>query len=531
MASAPTPPSHLMNSMGIAWRLTWGAALPVLFFIGFSVWLWFGLGRVQTHMQETVNVDVSLALLAKDIQRNVVQVQQFLSDVSATRGQDGLGDGFDEAQKNRVLFLQGMDKLQAYAQRHEHKVQLDLIDLARKNFDVYYNNGVSMAKAYVEGGPPQGNPLMGDFDKSSLALQSSVQKMVDFQLGLLNRQSDEVLQQTNHLRWMAWLLCAISAAAVALVSWKIGASILQPLRFAVTVVDRVATGNLTSKFHITGTDETSHLLQSMEIMQAELTDMVSQVRINAQGVAHASADIAQGDQDLSSRTESQAGSLEQTAASMEELSAQVKQNADNAQQANQLALKASQVAAEGGAVVSQVVDTMRGINEASRKISDIISVIDGIAFQTNILALNAAVEAARAGEQGRGFAVVASEVRSLAGRSAQAAKEIKMLINTSVERVEQGTALVDQAGSTMDEVVTSIKRVTDIMGDISVASSEQSQGVAEIGEAVSLMDRVTQQNAALVEEMAAAASSLKAQSDQLVQTVAVFQLGTDNAST
>jgi len=227
-------------------------------------------------------------------------------------------------------------------------------------------------------------------------------------------------------------------------------------------------------------------------------------------VAMASVEISQGNNDLSARTENQASALEQTSASMEELGATVKQNADSARQANQLAMQASTVAIQGGEVVSQVVTTMQGINESSRKISDIIGVIDGIAFQTNILALNAAVEAARAGEQGRGFAVVASEVRSLAGRSADAAKEIKQLISTSVDRVEQGTALVDKAGTTMTEVVGSIQRVTQIMGEISVASAEQSSGVSQIGEAVTQMDQVTQQNAALVEEMAAAASSLKA---------------------
>jgi methyl-accepting chemotaxis protein len=243
-------------------------------------------------------------------------------------------------------------------------------------------------------------------------------------------------------------------------------------------------------------------------------------------VASASAQIASGNHDLSSRTESQASALEQTAASMEQLSATVKQNADSARQANQLALSASGTAVQGGEVVARVVETMKGINDSSRKIADIIGVIDGIAFQTNILALNAAVEAARAGEQGRGFAVVASEVRSLAGRSAEAAQEIKMLINASVERVEQGTLQVDQAGTTMAEVVTGIKRVTDLMGEISAASNEQSQGVAQVGEAVMQMDQVTQQNAALVEEMAAAASSLKSQAQELVETVAVFKLST-----
>jgi methyl-accepting chemotaxis protein len=285
----------------------------------------------------------------------------------------------------------------------------------------------------------------------------------------------------------------------------------------------IAHGNLDTP--ITNAGTTDSLMGVIMQMDTSLKSLVSGVRDSAAGIATASAEIAQGNSDLSARTESQASALEQTAASMEQLSATVKQNADNARQGNQLAMNASSVAVQGGEVVSQVVDTMKGINEASRKIADIISVIDGIAFQTNILALNAAVEAARAGEQGRGFAVVASEVRSLAGRSAQAAKEIKTLIDDSVSRVEQGTMLVDEAGATMTEVVSAIKRVTDIMGEISAASTEQSQGVSQVGEAVTQMDQATQQNAALVEEMAAAAGSLKSQSQELVQTVAVFKLG------
>jgi methyl-accepting chemotaxis protein len=280
---------------------------------------------------------------------------------------------------------------------------------------------------------------------------------------------------------------------------------------------------------IRGSNEMSQLLSALKDMQRSLVQLVSSVRTSSDGVSSASSEIAQGNHDLSARTESQASALEETSASMEELSSTVSQNADSARQANQLALTASSVAIRGGEVVSQVVDTMKGINESSRKIADIIGVIDGIAFQTNILALNAAVEAARAGDQGRGFAVVASEVRSLAGRSAEAAKEIKSLIGASVERVEFGTSLVDQAGSTMTEVVGAIRRVTDIMAEISTASSEQASGVAQVGEAVTQMDEVTQQNAALVEQMAAAASSLKSQAEDLVGVVASFKIsGSEN---
>ncbi|MGI9132366.1 MAG: methyl-accepting chemotaxis protein, partial [Rhodoferax sp.] len=305
---------------------------------------------------------------------------------------------------------------------------------------------------------------------------------------------------------------------------QLGAEPMEATRLA----QSVATGDLSTHIDLAKGDQHSMMAQLLH-MQQSLTAIVSRVRQGAEGVATASAEIAQGNHDLSARTESQASALEQTAASMEELGSTVRQNADNARQANQLAMSASTVAVKGGSVVSQVVNTMKGINESSHRISAIISVIDGIAFQTNILALNAAVEAARAGEQGRGFAVVATEVRSLAGRSAEAAKEIKGLISASVERVEHGTALVDQAGATMTEVVNSIKRVTDIMAEITAASNEQALGVEQVGEAVSQMDQATQQNAALVEQMAAAASGLKALAEELVQTVSVFKLEEQSA--
>jgi methyl-accepting chemotaxis protein len=321
------------------------------------------------------------------------------------------------------------------------------------------------------------------------------------------------------------LMVLLSMALAAGLGFWITRQITKPIAFAVKAAEGFAQGDLATALNARGTDEPAQLLHAMESMRTSLAGVVSSVRQGSEGVATASAEIAQGNHDLSARTEQQASALEETAASMEELSSTVKQNADSARQANQLAMTASTVAIKGGEVVGQVVETMKGINESSRKISDIISVIDGIAFQTNILALNAAVEAARAGEQGRGFAVVASEVRSLAGRSADAAKEIKSLINASVERVEHGTSLVDQAGVTMTEVVSSIKRVTDIMGEISAASNEQSLGVSQVGEAVSQMDQTTQQNAALVEQMAAAASSLKSQAQELVQVVSVFNLG------
>ena len=355
----------------------------------------------------------------------------------------------------------------------------------------------------------------------------ALEELAQFEQAEMRKAALDVRAGAGNTSLLMLAIAALAALLGGVIAWALSRSITRQLggepAYASGVAREIAAGNLSVEVQVQRGDKSS-LLANMQAMRDSLAAVVSSVRHGSESVAAASEQIAQGNQDLSARTEEQASALEQTAASMEELGTTVRHNADNAQQANQLARSASMVAVQGGQVVTQVVDTMRGISDSSRRIADIISVIDGIAFQTNILALNAAVEAARAGEQGRGFAVVASEVRALAQRSADAAKEIKTLITDSVERVEQGTALVDRAGSTMEEVVQSIRRVTDIMGEISAASSEQSSGVAQVGEAVTQMDRATQQNAALVEEMAASAGSLSSQAQQLVQAVSVFRL-------
>jgi methyl-accepting chemotaxis protein len=374
--------------------------------------------------------------------------------------------------------------------------------------------------------------LLKEAGPATAKWQDALDENIAFQEANTEKQHAQALADYNQARAVLIGTNVLSIALAVLFGWLVTRSITGPMNVAKDAAERMADGDLTAQLNAEGKDETAKLLGALSNMKDNLQRIVGGVRQNAESVAIASAQISQGNNDLSARTEQQAAALEETAASMEQLNATVKQNADNARQANQLAMGASTVAIKGGEVVSEVVQTMKGINDSSKKIADIISVIDGIAFQTNILALNAAVEAARAGEQGRGFAVVASEVRSLAGRSADAAKEIKSLITASVERVGQGTALVDQAGTTMAEVVSSIRRVTDIMGEISAASTEQSAGVAQVGEAVTQMDQATQQNAALVEESAAAAESLKGQAQQLVQAVAVFKLsaGEFNAS-
>ncbi len=340
--------------------------------------------------------------------------------------------------------------------------------------------------------------------------------------------SSEMLAEVHRLRDWALMLGLLSIVGVSLVlGWSLDRMVLRPIggepADAMAVAQRIAAGDLSQSAAGRNPGPDS-LMTQLQAMQASLVRLVSRVRVGAQAVAAASAEISSGNRDLSGRTENQAQALQQTAASMDELGAAVQHNAQHARQATELAQEASQVALAGGEVVGRVVATMRSINESSSRIADIIGVIDGIAFQTNILALNAAVEAARAGEQGRGFAVVASEVHSLASRSAAAAQEIKHLIGISVQRVEQGSQLVDQAGSTMTEVVQAIQRVSHIMADISTASAHQSAGVLQVGKAVAQMDQATQENAAMVEQLAAAAASLSTQADDLVNLVSVFQL-------
>src|SRR5471032_2103552 len=355
-------------------------------------------------------------------------------------------------------------------------------------------------------------------------LQARLSELVELQKKIVAESGEAI---NDHIAATRKLMITLGLAAMLLsivIAYRIGRGITGPIQDAVKVAQTVAAGDLSSEIRVRGNDETGLLLQALKQMNQNLLDIVAKVRAGTDSIATASAQIASGNLDLSARTEEQASALEQTAASMEELTATVRQNAEHARLARQLAASASSVATEGGAVVAQVVDTMSSIHASSRKVVDIIGVIDGIAFQTNILALNAAVEAARAGEQGRGFAVVATEVRNLAQRSAAAAKEIKALIGTSVDQVAAGSKLVADAGNTMDQVVASVQRVTDIMQEISHASQEQSAGIEQINQVIIQMDQVTQQNADLVEEAAATSAALEQQAGTLAGVVSTFKL-------
>ena len=366
--------------------------------------------------------------------------------------------------------------------------------------------------------------LLDKLRPQQLRYEQALNELIEFQEQLMVDDGKSAESAAAQASWIILAAAGLSVLLAAGAGVVVTRSITRPMDEAVRMLDAVSRGDLTMRVDGQRKDEIGDLQRAVEQLRTSLGRTVGSVRVNAESVASASSQIALGNQDLSQRTEEQASALQQTAATMTELSQTVRHNADNAQQADQLARGASEAAARGGQVVGQVVDTMKAINDSSRRIADIIGTIDGIAFQTNILALNAAVEAARAGEQGRGFAVVAGEVRSLAGRSAEAAREIKTLITRSVEQVEQGSTLVDQAGQRMEDIVAAIGRVSDIVGEISSASSEQSKGVNQVGDAVTQMDQVTQQNAALVEESAAAAESLKQQARQLVEAVAVFRL-------
>ena len=508
----------------------------LVFVIGLLSFLLVAIGGLGIYGLHANNQ--AIVQLHKRIDR-IVEVEQIIGMVTANQllvaaavsGQliafpesiDLTQQRVDQVKKNLQAIHERLEGFVAATQDPEEHTLAKSLNEKRLT---YRSEGVLPAIAAIEEQDFQraAEVLQGPMSKAFQPFRAALQDLMDYQQDRAQAEQTAATQAYALIRTVTLVASLVGVALAIAIGILLVRAITRPLNEAVRVAGGVAAGDLTQRIEVLSQDETGQLMQAMKSMNDNLLSIVGQVRAGTEAIGVASREIATGNADLSSRTESQASSLEETASSMEELTGTVKQNAENARQANQLVASTVEIAAKGGSVVSEVVETMSSIKESSKKIADIIGVIDGIAFQTNILALNAAVEAARAGEQGRGFAVVASEVRSLAQRSAGAAKEIKALIEDSVDKVETGDRLVDEAGRTMGEIVTSVKRVTDIMSEIAAASHEQSAGIEQVNQAVGQMDEMTQQNAALVEEAAAAAESLREQAGKLAEAVSVFRI-------
>jgi methyl-accepting chemotaxis protein len=511
------------KGFGIVGRLYAITAVLVGVMAFIAVFAQLRLNEIVALADTTEQLRVPQLQHVSAMELNVTRVSLQLRHAILARTPQERDAAFQDIEAKRKLIA---DALVAYA---THLAGADaaarVADLRRQS-DAFWQVGTANLKLIAEARKDEAFAFLVDSTiPARNALLATLADNVRFQEAALRKDIAAVRRDSADVMRALIPLVVGATAGLVLFAWYLGRTLRLRVAGSCAVAERVRDGDLTQPVVDRRHDEFSPLLAALAEMQSSLTQVVDGVREHADGVATASSEISHGNADLSTRTEQQAAAVQQTAAAMDELTATVQQNAANAAQANAHAAEARQVAERGGAAVGQVVTTMRTISDSSRKIADIIGTIDGIAFQTNILALNAAVEAARAGEQGRGFAVVAGEVRTLAGRSAQAAKEIRSLIEESVGRVEQGARLVDAAGATMHEIVDTIRRVTEVVGEISNASAEQGMGVAQVGEAITHIDQATQQNAALVEESAAAAESLDRQARELVDSVAIFRTG------
>ncbi|NMM05785.1 methyl-accepting chemotaxis protein [Polaromonas sp.] len=517
-----------IKNLKIGTRLGSGFAIVLLLLTGVAGIGINGISQTKRSLDEIVNVDVAKMILVEDMIEAVHVVSRVIRTMVLLSDEAAIAFEMKKIEDARNKYNTALEALEKTATSEEGKaIRIKMKD-ARLAARPLNDKVIALAKANKDVEAIE--LLLKEAGPATTKWLATLDENIEMQRAVNKLEVAAVEEMYNSTLLLMLALTGLAVLLGTFIAWLITRSITIPINAAVKVAQTVAAGDLTSHIEVNSKDETGQLLQALKDMNASLVKIVGEVRQGTETIATASSQIAAGNMDLSSRTEQQASSLEETAASMEELTSTVKQNADNARQANQLAESASNVAVKGGRVVSQVVDTMSAINSSSKKIVDIIGVIDGIAFQTNILALNAAVEAARAGEQGRGFAVVAAEVRNLAQRSAAAAKEIKTLIGDSVDKVEEGSKQVLEAGETMDEIVGSVKRVTDIMAEISVASQQQTSGIEQINQAITQMDQVTQQNAALVEEAAAAAASLQEQASGLSQVVSSFNLDQEQSN-
>ena len=509
-----------IRNLHIGTRLGFGFGLVLLLLVILALASLSRMSNIHRSLDKVINENNVVIKELNDMRQSVMRVAVAVRNASVMTNEEEVINEIKQIEAANTEYQESVATLGKVINDTDGKALLDKIAAGQAATAPGIERATMLAKRQGDVIPV----LLSSVVPHQRAWMEAIDAMIKHQQKLAQETSEEATSAYTNARMLTLILAAAALAVGAFIAWYVTRSITRPLRGAVHVARRVADGDLSTRVVVESEDETGQLLAALRDMNESLVRIVGEVRAGTDTITTASTEIAHGNMDLSARTEDQASSLQMTASSMEELTSTVKHNADNAAQANKLAATASEVAVRGGTVVSQVVETMGSINESANKIVDIIGVIDGIAFQTNILALNAAVEAARAGEQGRGFAVVASEVRNLAQRSAAAAKEIKALISDSVEKVGAGAKLVDQAGATMDEVVSSVRHVTDIISEIAAASNEQTAGIEQINEAIIQMDNVTQQNAALVEQAAAAASSMQEQASNLSAVVSVFKL-------
>ncbi len=488
-----------------------------------AVWIYQSSAVFVVKAQKAKDDDIRLAAVAQQMRVDVLQIQQWLTDVSATRALDGLDDGFSEAEKSYNSFLSGLD---AFEQFYVDKdiAMLEQVKDLRRGVDLYYVIGKQMAQVYIDKGPAGGNKVMAHFDDAASGLYDALNPFLDAQVASLSVAMKEIVESAGTLKTVTIIIFSIVFLVTFMGLFLQSRNSQQQMDKIIRAMQDAAEGDLTINMH-----EDSGKLASVSLAINDLlgrfSQMILKVKENADFVYTGAEQISEGNENLSRRLQEQATSLEETASSMEEMTSTVKHNADSAKEANKLTISAREEAEKGGRIVQEAVSAMQDINDSSSKIADIIDTIDSIAFQTNLLALNAAVEAARAGDQGRGFAVVASEVRTLAQRSAEAAKEIKVLIDDSVAKVKTGTEQVDESGKTLLGIIRSIKKVDEFMTEINNASQEQSSGIEEVNKAVTHMDDRIQQNAAFVEQSSASSCRMRDQAALLNEVIAYFKLG------